>query len=72
MCDMTHSYVGHDSFIHFTSGQLDVKAFGVKAEQDNNPAHVAAVLRVCLALMGTSFVCVCVCVREIEREKEKE
>ena len=33
-------------------GRMDVKAFGVKADQDKNPAHVAALLRVCLALMG--------------------
>jgi hypothetical protein len=33
-------------------GRLDIKAFSIKAEQDSNPAHVAALLRVCLALMG--------------------
>ena len=33
-------------------GRLDLKAFGIKSDQDNNPAHVAALLRVCLALMG--------------------
>ena len=37
-----------------SEGRLDVKAFGVKSDQDNNPAHVAALLRVCLALMGKS------------------
>ena len=37
-----------------SEGRLDIKAFGVKADQDNNPAHVAALLRVCLALMGKS------------------
>lgn len=35
-----------------SDGRLDVKAFGIKSDQDNNPAHVAALLRVCLALMG--------------------
>ena len=35
-------------------GRLDLKAFGVKCEQDTNPAHVAALLRVSLALMGKS------------------
>uniref|UniRef100_A0A7S4KVJ9 Uncharacterized protein n=1 Tax=Guillardia theta TaxID=55529 RepID=A0A7S4KVJ9_GUITH len=35
-----------------SEGRLDVKAFGIKSDHDTNPAHVAALLRVCLALMG--------------------